>query len=116
MADKMVMAVDVGTGSARAGLFDLAGRMRARAARPIAMHQPQPDHAEQDSEDIWQAVCAAAQEARAEAGLPPDAVAGISFDATCSLVVLDQDDRPASVSTTARSPRPRNAPPPATRC
>jgi FGGY-family pentulose kinase len=100
MADNVVMAVDVGTGSARAGLFDIGGRMLARAARPIAMHQPRQDHAEQDSADIWQAVCGAAQEARSQAGLPPEAVAGISFDATCSLVALDRDDRPASVSTT----------------
>jgi D-ribulokinase len=100
MTDKVVMAVDVGTGSARAGLFDRAGTMLARAAHPIALHQPHPDHAEQDSEDIWRAVCAAACKARAAANLPPDAIAGISFDATCSLVALDQDDRPASVSTT----------------
>jgi FGGY-family pentulose kinase len=99
MADKVVMAVDVGTGSARAALFDSGGRMLARATRAIAMHQPQPDHAEQASEDIWRAVCGAAREARAQAGLPPAAVAGISFDATCSLVALDRDDRPASVST-----------------
>jgi FGGY-family pentulose kinase len=31
-----------------------------------------------------------------------EAVAGISFDATCSLVALDQADRPASVSTTGQ--------------
>ena len=100
MAGKVVMAVDVGTGSARAGLFSPAGSMLARAARPIALHQPRPGHAEQDSDDIWQAVCGAAREAREQAGLAADAVAGISFDATCSLVALDRDDRPASVSTT----------------
>jgi FGGY-family pentulose kinase len=100
MTDKVVMAVDVGTGSARAGLFDRAGRMLARATRPIALHQPLPDHAEQGSDDIWQAVCGAAREARERAGVAPEAVLGLSFDATCSLVALDQEDRPASVSTT----------------
>ena len=64
------------------------------------MNQPLPDHAEHDSEDIWQAVCAAAKETVTAAKLSPDAVAGISFDATCSLVALDTDDRPISVSTT----------------
>jgi FGGY-family pentulose kinase len=99
MADSVVMAVDVGTGSARAALFDLNGKMLARASRPIAMHQPRPDHAEQSSEDVWRAVCGAARAAREETGLPPAAVAGISFDATCSLVALDAEDRPASIST-----------------
>jgi ribulose kinase len=71
MADKAVIAVDVGTGSARAALFDENGKMLARATRPIAMHQPHPDHAEQSGEDVWQAVCGAAREAREQAGLPP---------------------------------------------
>jgi FGGY-family pentulose kinase len=97
MTDRVVMAVDVGTGSARAGLFDRSGRMLARDSRPIAINRPAPEHAEQDSDDIWRAVCAAARAARAEAGVPAEAVAGISFDATCSLVALDQADRPASI-------------------
>jgi FGGY-family pentulose kinase len=100
MADKAVMAVDVGTGSARVGLFDGAGGLLARSVRPILMNRPGPDHAEHDSEDIWRAVCEAALEARAKAGLAAPAVIGISFDATCSLVALDRQDRPASVSTT----------------
>jgi FGGY-family pentulose kinase len=97
-AEALVMAVDVGTGSARAGLFDRSGRMLGRASRDIALHRPVADHAEQDSDDIWRAVSAAAQEARAQAGVEPEAVAGVSFDATCSLVALNDEDRPASVS------------------
>jgi FGGY-family pentulose kinase len=100
MPEAVIMAVDVGTGSARAGLFDAQGRMLARASHPIAMQRPAPGHAEQDSLDIWRAVCAAVRDARERAGIDAAAVRGISFDATCSLVALDQRDRPASVSTT----------------
>jgi FGGY-family pentulose kinase len=71
-----------------------------RAERPIALNRPQVDHAEQSSDDIWAAVAASVREARAVAGFPSQAVAGISFDATCSLVALDEADRPASVSST----------------
>ena len=99
-AGKAVMSVDVGTGSARAGVFDQHGRLLGRAEQPILMQRPLADHAEHDSEDIWQAVAAAAKAARAEAGIAPKSVVGISFDATCSLVTLDRDDRPASISTT----------------
>ena len=98
MSDRVVMAVDVGTGSARAGLFDESGRMLGRDSRPIALNRPVADHAEQDSEDIWRAVCASTRGALAQAGIAAEAVAGISFDATCSLVALGGDDRPASIS------------------
>ena len=97
------MAVDVGTGSARAGLFDPSGRMVARASQPIALHQPQPGYAEHDSDDIWRSVCGAARAAMAESGCDAGRVVGISFDATCSLVALDQNDRLASVSLTGES-------------
>ncbi|HET6468757.1 MAG TPA: FGGY-family carbohydrate kinase [Geminicoccaceae bacterium] len=98
--EPVVMAVDVGTGSARAALFDRAGRMLGRAEHPILLHGPQPEHAEHSSTDIWQAVGEAARAARERAGVRPEQVGGISFDATCSTVVLDADARPVSVSTT----------------
>jgi FGGY-family pentulose kinase len=59
-----------------------------------------PDHAEQSSDDIWSAVAQSVREARTSAGVAAEEVAGVSFDATCSLVALDHEDRPASVSTT----------------
>lgn len=93
-----VIAVDVGTGSARAGVFDLAGRQLARAVTPIGLNRPQPLHYEQDSEEIWQAVCQSVRDARLASGLAPDDVAAIGFDATCSLVTRTKDGRPISIS------------------
>ncbi len=40
-------------GSARAGIFDRAGKVLGRAEHPILMYRPKADHAEHDSEDIW---------------------------------------------------------------
>lgn len=97
-APQYVIGVDVGTGSARAGLFDRRGRMLASAVEPIRMWQPKADYAEQSSDDIWRAVCAVARRCREEASIAPEAVAGISYDATCSLVVLDAHDRPLPVN------------------
>jgi FGGY-family pentulose kinase len=96
--DGVLLAVDVGTGSARAGLFDVHGCRLARATHPIRLERPAPDHAEHSSDDIWQAVCAAVRRARSDARVDAESVAGVSFDATCSLVALDGADRPASVS------------------
>jgi FGGY-family pentulose kinase len=93
-----VIAVDVGTGSARAGVYDLSGRQLARAVTPIGLHRPQALHYEQDSENIWAAVCQSVREARQKAGLSPEDFAAIGFDATCSLVTRGADGKPVSIS------------------
>ncbi|MFN3507731.1 MAG: FGGY family pentulose kinase [Allorhizobium sp.] len=95
-----LLAVDVGTGSARAGVFDLYGRQLARCVVPISVHQPLPKHMEQDSEEIWSAVCAAVKAALAESGISRETVLAIGFDATCSLVVRDAGGKPLPISTT----------------
>ncbi|GAA0587969.1 FGGY-family carbohydrate kinase [Caenispirillum bisanense] len=91
-----VIGVDVGTGSARAGIFTLEGRRLAAAVRPIRLWRPEPEWAEQSSDDIWAAVCAAVREALAACAEAPQVV-GIGFDATCSLVVVDAAGKPVSV-------------------
>ncbi|TIU66761.1 MAG: ribulokinase, partial [Mesorhizobium sp.] len=100
MTKSFVCAVDVGTGSARAGILDARGNLLARADHPIAMHQPKPDHAEHDSEDIWSAVCKSVRSALEKSGVAAGDIAGISFDATCSLVARDRQGDQISVSVT----------------
>ncbi len=98
--ESLVLGVDVGTGSARAGVFSTDGRLLGRGEHPIAMHQPKPDHAEHDSENIWSAVSKSVRAALGNAKAAPEAIAGISFDATCSLVVRDRQAAPLGISTT----------------
>ncbi len=93
-----VLGVDVGTGSARAGLFDAQGNLRAQSVAPIQTWKPRPDFVEQSSDDIWQAIGRAIRDTLAQAQIKPDQVVGISFDATCSLVVLDKNNRPLAVN------------------
>ncbi|MBP2557664.1 FGGY-family pentulose kinase [Neorhizobium galegae] len=102
MRDHLV-AVDIGTGSARAGVFNRNGRLLAKAKHPILMFRPRQNHAEHDSEDIWAATCRAVKEAMAEAGIAADRIAAIGFDATCSLVARDREGRPLTVSTTGKA-------------
>ena len=94
------IGVDVGTLSARAGVFDSVGRLLASARRPIAVWREPGDIVEQSSDDIWSAVTSAVREAIQESDLPPERVRGVGFDATCSLVALDRNARPLSVSPT----------------
>ena len=83
-----VIGVDVGTGSARAGIFELTGRMVSSAKHDIALFRASGSIVEQSSAEIWSAVCDAVKGALSQAAVPPDRIAGIGFDATCSLVVL----------------------------
>ncbi len=94
MVDAFI-GVDVGTGSARAGVFTADGSVLGKHAVPIRMNRPRPDHVEQSSDDIWSAVVGAVRTALAAAG--PVTVRGIGFDATCSLVALDHAGGPVAV-------------------
>jgi D-ribulokinase len=95
-----VIGVDVGTGSARAGVFDLAGHMIASAKQDITLFQASGSVVEQSSNEIWEAVCMAVKAAMAQSGVLPDQVTGIGFDATCSLVVLGEGGQPLPVGPT----------------
>jgi FGGY-family pentulose kinase len=96
----ILLAVDVGSTSARAGAFDCEGRMLASASWPFDVGRPAADHCEHDALQIWQAVGIAVRAALAEAEIAPQAIAGLAFDATCSLVMLDGDGSPVTASTT----------------
>ncbi|MDT3641427.1 FGGY family carbohydrate kinase, partial [Cronobacter sakazakii] len=80
--DNILIGVDVGTASARAGVFDAEGEMLATAKRDISLFYGDGQAVEQSSRDIWQAVCDAVKEALGLAGVKPGQVAGIGFDAT----------------------------------
>ena len=96
MNERLYLGVDVGTESARAALFDREGIRRGFGSAPFPIWRPAEDFVEQSSDAIWEAVIAAVREALREAG--PGDVCGVGFDATCSLVALDAEDRPVSVS------------------
>ena len=99
------VGVDVGTGSARAGVFRRDGTLVSTAKRDIKLWMEGPDIAEQSSDDIWRSVWASVREAMVSAALMPDAIAGVGFDATCSLVVLGPDGSPLPVGFTVTTQR-----------
>ena len=95
--DRYVIGIDVGTGSARAGVFDQQGKMLASAKTDITMWRETGSIVEQSSTQIWQAVCHAVRAAAGIAAIDPRNVAGIGVDATCSLVVLGAEAAPLPV-------------------
>src|ERR1700726_2544110 len=81
------IGVDVGTSSARAGVFDEKGTLLGTARHSITVWHEAGNVVEPSLLEIWAACAASGRAAMAEAPLPPSAVEGIGFDATCSLVV-----------------------------
>ncbi|WP_145538678.1 FGGY-family carbohydrate kinase [Yersinia kristensenii] len=98
--DRVIIGVDVGTGSARAGVFDQSGTLLATAKRDITLFRGAGHAVEQSSREIWDAVCSAVREAVDGSGVAAERVAGIGFDATCSLVVIDAEGNPLAVGET----------------
>ncbi|MDQ2080541.1 FGGY-family carbohydrate kinase [Xanthobacteraceae bacterium Astr-EGSB] len=95
---RLVMGIDVGSASVRAGVFDPEGRRHAFAVRPIQKFHTGADVVEQSSADIWRQTCDAVHEALASAGAIADDIAAIGVDATCSLVAVGEGGVPVSVS------------------
>ena len=99
------IGIDVGTTSARAGVFDESGTLLATARNLITIWHEAGGVVEQSSAEIWAACAASVRTAMAEAAIPPAAVKGVGFDATCSLVVLDAAANPLTVSTSGEDRR-----------
>src|SRR5215213_2994347 len=92
------VGIDVGTSSARAGIFDESGSLLATARHTITVWHEAGSVVEQSSSEIWAACAASVRAAMAEAALPASAIKGVGFDATCSLVVVDVAGNPLTVS------------------
>ncbi len=93
-----IIGIDVGTASARAGIFDLSGKMLGVASRNIQTWKTGADFVEQSSENIWLAICESVKAAMSSASLNAIDIKGLGFDATCSLVAIDADGQPVTVS------------------
>jgi len=76
---RYILALDQGTTSSRALLFDQAGRIAGLAQRETRQSYPQPGWVEQDPEEIFQSQLQVAREALARAGVTGTQVAAIGI-------------------------------------
>ncbi len=93
--DVRLLAIDVGTQSARAIVFDLEGNIQAKAQVPIEPYfSEQPNWAEQDPDLYWRSVCEACQ-ALWEQGQDPGHITGLSLTTQRSTTVnVDVNGKP----------------------
>jgi sugar (pentulose or hexulose) kinase len=96
MTRDRILAIDNGTQSVRALLFDLRGNLLAKSRVPIEPYfSTQPGYAEQDPEVFWQAVCAACQQLWQMPGVSKDSIAGVALTTQRGTIVnLDQNGQP----------------------
>jgi sugar (pentulose or hexulose) kinase len=102
MTADQVVAIDVGTQSARALLVAPNGAILAAARVPFTPYRsPQPGWAEQDAEVYWDALVEACRRLLAEPIVRLDAVAGMTITTQRGTVVVTDEDgtplRPAMV-------------------
>ena len=79
MAADHLLAIDQGTTSTRAILFDREARLVASAQRELKQHYPQIGWVEHDPEDIWNDALAVSLEALAQSGVDLSRVAAIGI-------------------------------------
>src|SRR5207245_11128436 len=74
-----ILALDEGTTSARAIVFDRDGAIKTVAQKEFAQLYPQPGWVEHDAEEIWAAQVSVAIEALSRAKLKPADVAALGI-------------------------------------
>ncbi|ADV66333.1 glycerol kinase GlpK [Deinococcus maricopensis] len=86
--EQFILALDQGTTSSRAIVFDRTGNIRATAQKEFRQIFPQPGWVEHDATEIWSTQIGVAQEALAKAGLRASNVAGIGITNQRETVVV----------------------------
>ncbi len=96
MNGEYILAIDAGTQSVRALLFDLKGNLVAKSRVEIEPYfSPQPGWAEQHPEYYWDSLCRACQRLWQETDLPKGAVAGVALTTQrATMVNVDREGRP----------------------
>ena len=85
---EFILALDQGTTSSRAILFDHDGNVRASAGQEFKQYYPQPGWVEHDAEEIWQSQLAVTQRALAAARARLEDIAAIGITNQRETVLL----------------------------
>ena len=77
--EKYVMAIDAGTTSNRAILFDRSGKICSMAQKEFTQYYPEPGWVEHDASEIWFTQLGVCVDALAKAGVSADSIAAIGI-------------------------------------
>ncbi|MEE2681925.1 MAG: glycerol kinase GlpK [Planctomycetota bacterium] len=88
MSDRYILALDEGTSSVRAIVFDHLGRIRGVSQQEFTQIFPEPGCVEHDAEEIWDLQISVAQRAIDDAGIQPVEVSGLGITNQRETVVV----------------------------
>ncbi len=92
MAEQYILAIDEGTTSTRAIIFDHQGRKVAVAQKEITQYFPEPGWVEHDANEIWIAVQTTIANAFINSGIWPSQIAAVGItNQRETTVVWDKD-------------------------
>jgi sugar (pentulose or hexulose) kinase len=96
MSGENILAIDNGTQSVRALIFDLRGNLLAKSRVPINQYDSSsPGITEQDPDVFWQAVCEACQKIWTISPVPKESIIGVSITTQRSTVInVDTQGKP----------------------
>lgn len=86
--EKYILALDQGTTSCRAVVFNHQGEIVSTAQKEFTQHFPKPGWVEHDAEEIWAVQSGMASEALARQGLKPRQIAAIGITNQRETVVI----------------------------
>ncbi|MEK5024938.1 gluconokinase [Paenibacillus sp. FSL M7-1046] len=87
MNTSYMIGVDIGTTSTKAVLFEENGRIAAQSNQGYPLHQPSPSVAEQDPEQIMNAVTQTIAAVMRDSAVPAEAVLFVSFSSAMHSVI-----------------------------
>lgn len=89
---RYIIGIDIGTTSTKSGLFTLDGDMVSKAAIEYPLHSPTPATAEQDPDEILQAVLRTVGQIVMQSQLQPEEILGLAFSSAMhSLIAVAND-------------------------
>ena len=96
MNEEVLLAIDVGTQSVRALLYDLQGSLLDMARVPVEpYYSPQPGWAEQRPEYYWENLCRACHELWQKTDVPKESIAGMALTTQrATMINVDRQGAP----------------------
>jgi FGGY-family pentulose kinase len=95
MGQDFIIGIDGGTECVKAGIFDLKGNIIGISSYNYDTYHQYPGWAEQKVEEWQYCLYKAVRETIKISGVKPEAIVGISYDATCcSPIWMDEDGKP----------------------